>query len=592
MTIEITVLFGIIGLMIVLLAIEIISADTIAFLVMVTLIVSGFVSPEEGISGLSNSAAVTVLALMILTVGLESTGAINALGKRMKPLFKQKQWLVILAIMLIVGTSSAFIATTAVVIVFLRITVQLSKKMPNSLSKLLMPLSFAGILGGSCTLMGTSTNLLVSSIAVNYGLPKFGIFEFSLLGLVFFGGGLIYMLLIGRFLIPNRTQEDDLTNQYEMQDYLTEIKILAGSKFIGKQLQEISIFNDEEIDVLEIKRGIDFSFFPSQKDYIQENDTLLIKGSVELISEILTLENVEFITRADKFADKQLSLADMTLCEVIIRPNSRLLGKSLNKRTLRQRYSAVPLAVKKRRKYYNSQLDEINIEPGDTVLMEVENSQFKRFYNLPEFIVLQEHENMANKASKRYIAALIVALVIILAAVDILPIMVSALAGCGAMLITGCLSFQTAYQRVDWSVYILLAGVIPLGIAMDNTGASQLIASTFIELFGEVSPRMLVSMLFILTAFLSTVISNNATAILLAPIAISIGLSLNLDPRPLLFTVMFAANTSYASPIGYQTNTLIYGPGEYRFVDFLKVGGLLALIIWGLATIFIPMFYF
>lgn len=578
--------------MIILLAIEIISADTIAFLVMVTLIVSGFVSPEEGISGLSNSAAVTVLALMILTVGLESTGAINALGKRMKPLFRQEQWLVILAIMLIVGVSSAFVATTAVVIVFLRITVQLSKKMPNSLSKLLMPLSFAGILGGSCTLMGTSTNLLVSSIAVNYGLPKFGVFEFSLLGLVFFGGGLIYMLLIGRFLIPNRAQEDELTNQYEMQDYLTEIKILEGSNLIGKRLKEAAIFNDDEIDVLEIKRGIDFSFFPSKKDFIKENDTLLIKGSVELITEINTLENVEFIARSDKFGDQELNSTDMTLCEVIIRPNSRLLGKSLNKRILRRRYSAVPLAVKKHRKYYNSKLDDINIEPGDTVLMEVENSQFKRFYNLPEFIVLQEHENMANKAGKRYIAAAIVAAVILLAALDVLPIMVAALAGCGAMLITKCLSFQTAYQRVDWSVYILLAGVIPLGVAMDNTGASKLIASTFLELFGEVSPRMLVSMLFILTAFLSTVISNNATAILLAPIAISIALSLNLDPRPLLFTVMFAANTSYASPIGYQTNTLIYGPGEYHFMDFFKVGGLLTLIIWGLATIFIPMFYF
>ena len=578
--------------MVVLLAIEIISADTIAFLVMVTLIVSGFVSPEEGISGLSNSAAVTVLALMILTVGLESTGAINALGKRIKPLFKQKQWVTILMIMLIVGMCSAFIATTAVVIVFLRITVQLSKRMPGSLSKLLMPLSFAGIMGGSCTLMGTSTNLLVSSIAVSYGLPKFGIFEFSILGLIFFAGGLIYMVLIGRFLIPNRTQENELTNQYEIQDYLTEVRILEDSKLIGKRLLETAIFNDDEIDVLEIKRGVDFSFFPNKRDFIRKDDILLVKGSVELITELRAMDNVELLSRSDEFADKELTSKDMTLCEVIIRPNSRLLGKSLNKETLLQNYSAVPLAVKKRRKYYISQLDEIDIEPGDTVLMEVANNQFKRFYNMPEFIVLQEHENMANKAGKRYIAAVIVAAVILLAALNILPIMVSALAGCGAMLVTGCLNFQTAYRQVDWSVYILLAGVIPLGIAMDNTGASKLIANTFIDLFGRVSPRMLVSVLFIFTSFLSTVISNNATAILIAPIAISIAMHLQLDPRPLLFTVMFAANTSYASPIGYQTNTLIYGPGEYRFFDFFKVGGLLTLIVWGLATIFIPMLYF
>ena len=592
MTLEIALLFGIIGMMILLLAIEIISADTVAFLVMVVLIVGGFVTPEEGISGMSNSAAITVLSLMILTVGLESTGAINALGKRMKPVFKQKQWLTILLLMVIVATSSAFIATTAVVIVFLRVTVELSKKMPTSLSKLLMPLSFAGIMGGSCTLMGTSTNLLVSSIAVNYGMPRFGIFEFSILGMIFFAAGLVYMLFVGRFLIPDRQKEGQLTNQYAIQDYLTEVKILEGSSLIGKRLEETNIFKEDEMDVLEIKRGSNFSFFPRKRDIIRANDILLVKGSIELITDLRALKNVEFLSRSNNLDDAEITPEDMTLCEVIIRPNSRLLGKSLNKETLWQTYNAVPLAVKKRRKFYISHLDEINVEPGDTVLMEVSNSHFQRFYNMPEFVVLQEHENMNNQIGKRYIAALIVAAVILLAALNILPIMVSALAGCAAMLITGCLTFQRVYRRVDWSVYILLAGVIPLGIAMDNTGASKLISETFLSVFGAVSPRMLVSMLFIFTAIMSTIISNNATAILIAPIAISIAVHLNLDPRPLLFTIMFAANTSYASPIGYQTNTLIYGPGEYRFIDFFKVGGLLTLLIWGLATLFIPMLYF
>jgi di/tricarboxylate transporter len=224
--------------------------------------------------------------------------------------------------------------------------------------------------------------------------------------------------------------------------------------------------------------------------------------------------------------------------------------------------------------------------------MAVGKVNFERIYNSPEIVVLQDHDDLAQSSAKGPLAIGIMVLVIATAAIGLVPILVSSLAGCVAMLVTGCLDLQKAYRRVDWSVIFLLAGVIPLGIAMDNTGASGLIANTFIDFFGTVSPRMLIGVLFITTTLFSGVISNNATAILLAPIAVSIASGLSVDPRPLLLTVMFAANLSFISPIGYQTNMLIYRPGEYRFIDFIRTGGLLTLILWAVATLVIPMIYF
>ncbi len=593
MTLEIGILFGIIVVMILLLAFEWLAADSVAVLVMVSLIVIGFVSPQEGIAGLSNQATVTVLALMILSVGLESTGVINQVGNFILPLLKSREWIAILALMLMVGTFSAFTSTTAVVIVFLRIMVNLAPKMSTQLSRILMPLSFAAILGGSCTLLGTSTNLLVSSIARDYQLEPFGIFEFSLLGIIFFIAAILYMLFIGRFLLPKKQEKaQELTEKYGIQEFLTEVVILPDSKLVGQPIGETVFLKDEDIDLIEIKRNSQPAYFPNPIQRLRANDVLLLKGSVEKIAHLRKNNELELLPSQSVKDDDRLNTADMVLCEVLVRPNSRLLGKSLNKSSLRREYNAVPLAIKKNNLPYFFKFGKSKIESGDILLMEIDRAQFERFYNLPEFVVLQEHENLYGKAGKKYLATLIVLAVVLLAAFNVLPILVSALLGCVAMVVTGCLDLQRAYNRVDWSVFFLLAGVIPLGTAMDNTGASQLIANTFVDWFGEVSPRMLVSMLFLFTAFFSAVISNNATAILLAPIAFSIAGNLNIDPRPLLLTVMFAANTSYISPIGYQTNTLIYGPGNYRFLDFVKVGGLLTLLIWALATWLIPVLYF
>ncbi len=592
MTVEIGVLFVIILGMVIIMAWEKLPPDTLAVTIMVVLILGGFVTPSEGLAGMSNQATITILALMILTVGLETTGVITGLGRRLKKMLIGKEWKTLLFLMPIAGIFSAFISTTAIVIVFMRILIKLSKKLPTNLSRLLMPLSFAGILGGSCTLLGTSTNLLVGAIAKDAGLQEFGIFEFTQIGLCLFLVGILYMVLVGRHLIPKRKKgSEDLVEEYAIQGFFTEVKVSNNSDLIGKRVDETKLFKADEIDLIEIRRDEE-ALFPHEDNSIQAGDVLLIKGSIEKMAELRQKNDLTLLARQSHIDDDRMNTEDMTLCEVIIKPNSRLLGTSLKKVDIKREYNAIPLAVKKHLKYYTADFNELTIEPGDTLLMEVGRANFKYFYNRPEFVVLQEHEELAARSSKRYLAAIIVIVVILLAATNILPILQSSLAGCVAMFLTNCLDLQKAYRRVDWNVFFLLAGVIPLGTAMDNTGASQLIATTFLDIFGDVLPRILVAVLYLVTTLLSSVISNNATAILFAPIAISIALSLGLDPKPLLLTIMFAANMSFITPLGYQTNTLVFSAGHYRFSDFFKVGGILSLLIWILIIWLIPYFYF
>jgi len=591
MTLEIFLLFGIIVVMMVFMVMEKLPADTLSITVMCVLIVGGFVSPEEGVSGLSNPAVVTVLCLMMLTVGLERTGLINAIGKKLKALLKAKEWKSLSIVLLIVGLCSALISTTAIVIVFMRVLLKLSKQIPFKLSRYLMPLSFIGIIGGASTLIGTSTNLIVSEIAQSSGVEPFGIFEITPLGFLFMIVGILYFIFIGRHLLPETTSEDGLVGEYSLGGFLTEVIVEKDSKLIGKRLEDTAIYKDEEVDILEIKHQNDSFHAPALGEIFQEGDEILIKSSVEKLSEFRKGKDFVILPLRSAIDDNRLNTEDSVLCEVYVKPNSRLIGRTLDKIYIKTKYNAIPLAVKKNKKYYQSELGQIYISSGDTILMDVEKLNFKNFYNMSEFIVLQQHDELNTKDEKQYLAGAIMVGVILLATMKILPIMVSALLGCVLMLVSGCLRMQEAYRKLEWNVYFLLAGILPLGIALEKTGASDLLADQFTTLLGSFSPELLICVLYFIITCFSSVISNNATAILFAPIVISIADKLSMSPEPLLITIMFAANMSFITPLGYQTNTLVYGVGNYQFKDFVKVGGLLSLIIWILASIFIPLLY-
>ena len=587
---EIIAIFVIIVGAIILYASEIIPADATSILIMVILMISGLVTAEEGISGFSNRATITVLALLIISAGLQNSGAVNLLGERIERFFPKSEWQGLLMIMIITAFFSAFIATTAVVAVFIPIILRVARTKNISPTKLLMPLSFAAILGGSSTIIGTSTNLIVNAISKEKGLGGFNIFEFTHIGLIFFAALILYMMFLGRKLIPSRRSNNTLTESYSLKEYLTEIIIKKSSPFISKQINEHLFGKSSGVEVIEVRRSGTI-LFPEEVLQIKEGDRLIIKGRVD---DIVALTKKEGITVIDDspLGDEDLTSKDISLLEVIVGPNSKLQNKYFDPIKFKRKFQAVPLAIRTSGILRRTRLTEVKLKMGDAFLIEAKKNKIQDIYDSNDLIVLQEYEPTQYNYQKTWIAVITTGVMVLLAAFEILPIVIAAWAGVAVMFITNCISMQKAYEKVQWRVIFLLAGVIPLGLAMEKHGVGLLVANTIVELLHTANPAIIISILFLFTMLLTSIISNNATAILLAPIAISIATQLHLDPKPFLVTIMFGANSSFFTPIGYQTNTLVYGIGNYKFKDFFKVGGIYTIIIWLLASIIIPLLYF
>ena len=593
MTFEMILVFGIIFLAIIFFVTEWLPVDVVSFGIMVTLLVTGLVTPQQGIMGFGNQATITILGLMIVGIGLEQSGAITLLGQQVQRLFALPVWLAITLMMLIVAFVSAFISSTAVVIVFLRIFIDIAPKIDINLSKLLIPLSFSAIIGGSCSLMGTSTNLIVNSIASSQGLGDLGIFEFSGIGVLFLITTIIYMIVVGIRLIPARAKQIGMVDEFKLQDYLTLLEVGPESGMVGKTVAETNFKKDDHIELLKIYHQTGQERFPTDNEIIRPGDQLLVKGNLEKIKSIYNSRGIEFVHQ--KNISKNLASredSEQILCKALVLPNSRVVGSNFRTAQIKSKFQAIPLAIQRKRKVVRRRLHRIKIEVGDILLVSVNKADFQRFYKLPDFLVLQEFEEFDKNIGNKWVAISILIGLILLAAFGVLPIMISALAGAFAMAITRCVDIQKAYREMNWGIIFLLAGMIPLGSAMSNTGADTYLANQFIQLLGDENPTFFISALFIFTMLMSGFISNNATAILITPIAISIAVKSGIDPKPFLLTVMFAANMSFFTPIGYQTNTLILSPGNYKFRDFLFVGGILTILCWILATLVIPWVYF
>jgi len=593
MTFEMMLVFGVIFIAIIFFITEWLPVDVVSFGIMVVLLVTGLVTPQQGIMGFGNQATITILALMIVGIGLEQSGAITLLGQQIQKLFTLPLWLAMTLMMLIVAFVSAFISSTAVVIVFLRVFIEIAPKIKINLSKLLIPLSFAAIIGGSCSLMGTSTNLIVNSIASSQGYGDLAIFEFSGIGAVFLIATIIYMIIIGVRLIPARAKQLNMVEEFKLQNYLTLLEVSPDSKMIGKPVAETTFKKDDQIELLKIYHDTGQERFPTDNEIIRQGDQLLVKGSLEKMKSIYNSSGVKFVHQKNltkDLTDEQDN--EQILCKALVLPNSRVVGSNFRTAQIKSTFQAIPLAVQRKRKVVRRRLNRIKIEIGDILLVSVNKADFQRFYKLPDFLVLQEFEEFNTKVGNKWVAIVILIGLVLLAAFGILPIMISALAGAFAMAITRCVDIHKAYREMNWGIIFLLAGMIPLGSAMSNTGADNYLAKQFIYLLGDGNPTVFISALFIFTMLMSGFISNNATAILLTPIAISVAVKSGLDPKPFILTVMFAANMSFFTPIGYQTNTLILSPGNYKFRDFLLVGGILTIICWILATLVIPWVYF
>lgn len=587
MSLDIIIVLTLLLVAIILFATERLPIDLVALIVMAVLLVSGILTPEEGLSGFSNPATITVAAMFVLSAGLFRTGALNVIGAKLTRLSRHNYWLAVITIMVAIGIISAFINNTAVVAVFLPIVLGIARDTKVNISKLLMPLSFASMFGGACTLIGTSTNILVNSIARGHGEPAFGMFEFSALGLIFFVTGIFYMFVFGIRLIPTRKLEKDLTQKFGMGDYLTEIVLLPEAESVGKPLTKAPLLRDLDIAVIGVYREKQLLMVPPPDTILQANDVLRVRCKVDKIKKMQERQGIA-LKATMKLQDADLQSEQAVIVEAVIAPNSVLEGKTLKKVDFRNTFGAIVLAIRHRGTVMRENVGRTRLRAGDALLIEVRRNWLNQLKQHTAFVIVSEIGLPEFHKNKIIPAGLIIAGVVLTAALNIFPIVVSAILGSVLLILTKCINLEETYKAIEWSVIFLLAGVITLGVALEKTGAAALISNGLISMVGRWGPEALLSAVFFVTMMLTNVMSNTATAALLAPIAIVTAQSQGLSPRPFLMAVTFAASLSFMTPVGYQTNTLIYGPGQYKFMDFVRVGTPLNIIFWILATLFIP----
>lgn len=590
MSYEMLIVFCVLALAVGLFVTERLRVDLVALLVMSLLLISGIISPAQGLAGFSNTATITVGAMFILSAGLFRTGAINFLGNIAAQVFDKGFWFGIIAVMLIVAVLSAFINNTPVIAIFLPILLGVARDTGISVSKILMPVSFASMFGGVCTLIGTSTNILVSSIAEKNGLRPFTMFEFAPLGLVMFAVGTAYLLLFGIRLIPDRRGKGDLIEDFSMNEYLTEVVISGDSISIEKTIREAPIVHDLDLTILKIQSGDETIQLPSPSYVLQSGDILLVRSDIDQIRALQEREGIEFKPKT-KWGDTSVAQDQYRLLEAVIEPNSSLVGSTLQRSNFRDQYSATVLAIRHKGKLLREKLSDTVLSAGDLLLIEIEVSRVPAFKRSGDFIITSEMEATEFRRNKAISAIIVVAGVVTLAATGAMPIVVSAVVGAIVMILLRCITIEEAYSAIDWKIIFLLAGVLSLGVALEESGTAALLSSNLLKYVGALGPIALVSAFYLLTSLLTETMSNNATAALLAPIAIVSAKAMDVDATPFLMAITFAASASFMTPVGYQTNTMIYGPGQYKFVDFIKVGTPLNVMFWILATILIPLIW-
>lgn len=592
MSIEIIIVFCVLLLSVVLFAFEVFPVDKIAFFILVSLLVFGLLKPEEAISGFSSPATISILCLMIIAIGLEDNGVISWLSKGLEKIKILPLLIIIPLFMFITGTVSSFISTTAVVIVFIKIITDLSIKYKIPKGKLLLPISFAGILGGSCTLMGTSTNLIINSVVKKSGIEGFTFFEFSLYGLLFLGIGIVVVTALS-FMLPIGNNEEfnvlDKNNRY-----LTTVQIKEGSELIDKTIEETYLFKKDKIKILKLIRGYKTSKFPGKYIKIKANDIFVISGDAKSIFNLKNSTNY-LVNHSLEVSNKKVPENEINytkIIDLVVLPGSPLINKKFTEIKSYMVNGAKPLGFRNRKKMPNfyerimqKNIDDITINLGDQLLVEIPENRFFEFSSSEYMTVNKDFDfTIATSKTKRNITFLILLVVIGLASTSIVPILTSALIGCALLLAFNCIKLGEVYKKVNWEIIFLLAGMIPIGIAMENSGADKFLTAQLLELCLNKEPYFIIGVLFLTTMIISGFISNNATAIIITPIAIALAQGMDLPVKPFILAVLFAANFSFFTPMGYQTNTIIYGLNVYKFKHFFIIGGILSLILWIVAT--------
>lgn len=576
---------------VVMLVFEVLRADLVALCALGALALSGVLTPEQAFSGFSNPATITIAAMFVLTAGLEASGVISFVGDRIVSTRRYSEFALLGISALIVAPISAFINNTAAVAVFVPLAIRAAHASRISPSRILMPMAFIAVLGGTCTLVGTSTNILVSSLAAQHGEPPFSMFEFSKLGLAMLAVGAVYLLFVGRRIIPERVStEEGYISAYHLGRYLSELLIPAGSEFVGRTLRETKLGERHDVDVLGLVRDGVPRGVPGDTEALREGDVLLVRAHARAIGALTRIAGL-VVRPARQLGDDDILGPEAVLVETVVAPNSALESRSLKEVGFRHRFGATCLAVRRRGVDLLTKVGRLPLRFGDELLLIVRNENLDALRRQSDLLVVQEVDVPTVRARPAIVASCIVALVIAGAASGVAPIVVTATVGAVAMVLTGCLPLDRLYRAVDWKIIVLLGGMIPLGLAMETSGAADVVVRMLFGFAADAAPRLLLALLFGLTLLLTGFMSNTATAALVVPLAIGLAARLGLDPRPFLIAVTFAASAAFYTPVGYQTNLLVYSPGNYRFFDYLRVGGPLNVLLFATAVLLIPIFF-
>lgn len=585
MTVEIALVFLVIAGALYLFASERLPIDVTAILILIVLMVipllghspwllehgvdlrAAFPTVGEGLSGLSSPATVTVLAMFILSAGIQRSGIMHVLGKKLVPMVGNSELRLVLMIALFIGLLSGFVSNTATVAVAIPMVLDLARRLKMQGSRLLIPVSFFGMLGGTLTLIGTSTSILASAILRDE--PTFGrdigMFEFTHVGLVVLATGLLYFFTAGRWLLPKR----DLRRlEEEAEDsFAVELGIPDDSPLVAKTLEESEFAIGARVEVLKLVRGKASRVRRAQTTPVEAGDVVLVRGTIRAIMDLIQSDRVEVLS---EFGHSRRVRGDGQLVRLLLRDREVFNGRTGADVDFWHRFGGrlIGLEVEDVR---SRRLADERLHVGEIVLMEVSRTALARLQRRAEVVLLEELEDEYDRW-RMWTAGAIVAGVVAAAALTPLPIVVTALIGVAAMVITGCVKKEEMYSSVAWDVIFLLAGVIPLGIAMTKSGAAQLVADLLATQTAAWHPVLVLMALYAVTTLLTELVSNNASVAVLVPVAISMSQALELDVLPLVLAVMFAASTSFLTPVGYQTNTMIYGTGLYRFTDFARVG--------------------
>ncbi len=583
---EIALVLGLLIVALALFATEKLPVDIVTLLLLVTLVLSGVLTVPEAFSGFSDPIIVVLASIFVIGGAMRETGLLEMIGARLLRVVSAHPARLLPAMMTSVAAISAFMNNTTVTAMFAGPLTGLAKRAGISPSKILMPLAFASILGGTCTLIGTSTNVAVSGYIARHGLAPVGLFEITPIGLVIVAVGLLYMTFFGERLLPDRAAEDAV-DDYNIREYLSEIVVLEGSPLAGQNAldSDLSILHFQVLKV--IRSGAEFR--PDPRDVLRVGDVVIVAGKVENLVKVSRIEGIE-LHSAVAFAEQDLEPGDTRVAEVLVTPLSKLGGRTLRETDFRHRYGLAVLALYRRGQALHEALGNITLRTGDLLLVQGSQDRLEALQHSLDLAVLEQVREAPGGSRRGWIVLAAFLAAVALSGINLVPLPVAVLCAALVIVLFKCLPMDQIYQSIDFRLLVLIGGMTAFGVAMEKTGAAALLADWTIHLMSPLGAHGVLGGFFILTVILTQPMSNAAAALVVLPVALKAAAQLGLNERTFAIAIMLAASVSLVTPFE-PSCVIVYGPGKYRFNDFLKVGGLLTLLLLMVLLVLIPMFW-